>query len=171
MRVRQLTIAALLVAIGTAASHLVYIPVGVAKCYPVQHAINVIAGVLLGPWFAGAIAFLISLLRNLLGTGSLLAFPGSMIGAILAGIVYRQSRSRLGAVLGEVMGTGVLGALLAYPVARFALQKEVAALFFVVPFLASTLGGSAIGYLMLGRLETRQLPTMQSARDAECAGR
>ena len=48
MQVRKLTSAALLIAIGTLSAHLIYIPAGVSKCFPVQHAINVLGAVLLG---------------------------------------------------------------------------------------------------------------------------
>ena len=87
MNIRRLTFAGLLVAIGTLTAHLIYIPAGVSKCFPVQHAINVIAAVLLGPGPAVAIAFVISCFRNMFGTGSLLSFPGSMIGSLCAGLL------------------------------------------------------------------------------------
>ncbi len=83
MKIHKLTLAALLVAIGTLSAHLIYIPAGISKCFPVQHAINVLGAVILGPGYATAVAFVISCLRNMFGTGSLLAFPGSMIGACL----------------------------------------------------------------------------------------
>ena len=41
---------------------------------------------MLGPGYAVGIAFGSSLLRNLLGWGTLLAFPGSMFGDLLAGL-------------------------------------------------------------------------------------
>ena len=88
MKIHKLTLAALLVAIGTLSAHLIYIPAGISKCFPVQHAINVLGAVILGPGYATAVAFVISCLRNMFGTGSLLAFPGSMIGACLAGLGY-----------------------------------------------------------------------------------
>ena len=72
MQTRKLTSAALLIAIGTLSAHLIYIPAGVSKCFPVQHAINVMGAVLLGPDYAVAIGFIIACLRNMLGTGSLL---------------------------------------------------------------------------------------------------
>ena len=90
MNIHKLTLAALLVAIGTLSAHLVYIPAGASKCFPVQHAINVLCAVILGPKEAVSVAFVISCLRNMAGTGSLLAFPGSMIGAFLAGLAYRR---------------------------------------------------------------------------------
>lgn len=93
MQTRKLTSAALLIAIGTLSAHLIYIPAGVSKCFPVQHAINVMGAVLLGPDYAVAIGFIIACLRNVLGTGSLLAFPGSMIGAALAGLAYSRYKT------------------------------------------------------------------------------
>lgn len=168
MKTRKLTLAALLVAIGTLASHLIYIPVGVAKCYPVQHTINVLSAVVLGPWYAGSIAFVISLLRNMLGTGSLLAFPGSILGAMLAGFIYQRTQNRLKATLGEVLGTGILGAIVAYPLARFVLGKDVAAFFFVIPFLVSTLGGSIIGYAILSKISMNVLPGIGRREDESC---
>lgn len=155
MKTYRLTFSAMLIAIGTVTSQLIYIPVGVAKCYPMQHLINVLAAVLLGPWYAVLNAFTISLLRNMLGTGSLLAFPGSMIGALLAGVVYKKTGKKLYAVLGEIFGTGILGGLVAYPVAKFVIGKDVAALFFVVPFLVSTIGGSILAYIILKQLEAQ----------------
>jgi energy coupling factor transporter S component ThiW len=124
----------------------------VAKCYPVQHTINVLSAVLFGPWYAVLNAFVISLLRNMLGTGSLMAFPGSMVGALLAGVIYKRARNQLHAVMGEIFGTGILGGLMAYPIAKFVLGKDVAALFFVAPFLVSTFGGSLLAYLILKKL-------------------
>ena len=88
------------------------------------------------------------MLRNILGTGSLLAFPGSMIGAALAGVLYARTRSIWGAVAGEIIGTGIIGGLVAYPVAKIFLGSGVGAMFFVVPFLVSTIGGSMIAWLL-----------------------
>lgn len=153
MQTRKLTFSALLIAIGTVTGHLIYIPVGAAKCFPIQHTINVLSAVLLGPWYALGNAFIISLLRNLLGTGSPLAFPGSMIGALLAGILYRKFSKKLYAVAGEIFGTGILGGLAAFPVSNLLLGQEVAAFFFVVPFLVSTVGGSIIGFALLKIME------------------
>ena len=90
-------------AVGVLSAHLVYIPVGVAKCFPVQHAINVLLAALIGTRYSVGAAFGVAALRNILGTGSLLAFPGSMIGAALSGIVYARTQSIWGAVAGEII--------------------------------------------------------------------
>src|SRR5699024_10908177 len=117
-RTRLLTTMALLVAVGTLGAQFIWFPAGIAKAYPVQHAVNVIAAVLLGPGPAVIIAFLISLLRNILGLGSLLAFPGAMIGAFLAGILYRKFQRNYFAAIGEIIGTGIIGAFAAVPFAK-----------------------------------------------------
>lgn len=157
MKTKKLTIASLLIAIGVITGNIIFIPVGVSKCFPMQHTINVLAAVILGPGYGVAIAFCISLLRNILGTGSLLAFPGSMIGAMLAGVFYMKTGKSFFAVAGEIFGTGILGGLLAFPIANLIMGKKVGALFFVAPFLISTIGGSLIAYFILRVLDVSKL--------------
>jgi len=157
MKTKKLTTSAMLIAIGVIAGSIIFIPVGASKCFPVQHTINVLAAVFLGPWYGIAIAFCISVLRNMLGTGSLLAFPGSMIGALLAGIMFSKTKNVLAAAGAEVFGTGILGGLLAFPIANLIMGKEVAALFFIPPFLISTAGGSIIAYLLIKALDSAKV--------------
>ena len=145
---KKLTVAAFFVALGVVFSF-VNIPVGLAKCYPVQHMVNVLSAVLLGPLYSVLVAFCISLIRNMSGTGSLMAFPGSMIGAFFAGILFYKTRKLSLAFLGEVIGTGLIGALLAYPIAKFVLGKEMALFGMVIPFSVSTLGGSVIAIIII----------------------
>lgn len=148
METKKLTFTALFMAIGVLSAQLVYIPVGVSKCFPVQHAINVLLAVLVGARYSTGAAFGVATLRNILGTGSLLAFPGSVIGAALSGFLYSRTHSIWGALAGEIFGTGVIGGLLAYPVAKYFLGSGAGALFFVVPFLISTAGGSLLAYVL-----------------------
>jgi energy coupling factor transporter S component ThiW len=147
--VQKLTLMAMFVAIGTLASHILWIPAGVAKAFPVQHAINVIAGVILGPLPAVIVAFGVGLLRNLIGVGSLLAFPGGMIGALLAGYFYRRAKTYGAAAAGEWIGTGLIGAVIAVPVAALFLGSKTGAFFFVFPFLTSSVAGGIIGWMVL----------------------
>jgi len=146
---KKMVLAAMLAAIGVLTSNLIYVPVGIAKCFPMQHMINVIAGVFLGPWYATGTAFTISMIRNLSGTGTLLAFPGSMIGAFLAGLLYQKTGKSGAAALGEVLGTGFLVALLAVPMANLLMGASKGAIAFVVPFAVSSVGGALIAYGML----------------------
>ena len=76
-------------AVAVAGSTLSF-PVFGSKCAPVQHMVNILFAVFLGPWYGLAGAFTSSLLRNLMSLGSLMAFPGSMFGALLCGLAYRS---------------------------------------------------------------------------------
>lgn len=152
---KKLTLAALFCALAVVGS-LFSFPVFGSKCAPVQHLVNILCAVLLGPWYGVGVAFVASLLRNLLGLGSLMAFPGSMIGALLCGIVYWKTRNLLATLVGEVFGTAVLGGLCAYPVAIFLMGKSAADIAFyayIVPFLISTAGGAVIAAVILVSLK------------------
>lgn len=161
MNVRKLTMASLLMALGVVTAHMVSIPVGVAKAFPMQHAINVVAAVTLGTPMAVLVAFMISLIRNILGTGSLLAFPGSIFGAWMAGFFFSKTGKMHFSMAGEVLGTSFLGALGAFPLAKYLMGFEGAVLFFVVPFGISSFSGAIIGLMVLSVLykskATRQL--------------
>ena len=80
MKTKIIARAVILVAIAVALSPF-FIPVGISKCFPAQHMVNVLAAVMLGPWYAVVIALVSGIIRNILGLGTLLAFPGGMIGA------------------------------------------------------------------------------------------
>ncbi|MGP4068712.1 energy coupling factor transporter S component ThiW [Halobacillus sp. B29] len=152
-RTRLLTTMAAFVAIGTLGAQLLWFPAGVAKAYPVQHAVNVMAAITLGPLPAVAIAFMIGLLRILLGLGTLLAFPGGMIGAFLAGILYKWIQNKMAAVAGEVLGTGVIGALFAVPYANLLMGSSSGALVFLPSFLVSSISGAMIGWIIVTRVK------------------
>lgn len=152
MNVRKLALAGIMAAVAVVCSPF-SIPIGASRCFPIQHLVNVVGGVVLGPWYACGAAFVTSLIRNLLGTGTLLAFPGSMCGALLCGAVYRMTKKMPLACLGELFGTGIIGALLAYPVATLILAKEAALFAYVIPFLVSSLGGTVIAAALLFAME------------------
>lgn len=148
---KSLITAAMLTALAVSLSTF-SIPVGASKCFPIQHLCNVIAGVFLGPVYGAAMAFCTSLIRNLMGTGSPLAFPGSMAGAILCGILYQRTGRLAAAYLGEVFGTGIIGGLLCYPVATLIMGQKAALFAYVIPFLLSTAGGTLMAIVLMGAL-------------------
>jgi len=149
MKTKNVALAVILVAVAVALSP-IFIPVGIAKCFPAQHMVNVIAGVMLGPLYAVVIATVSGIIRNILGLGTLLAFPGGMIGAFLAGIAYKSFKNVYAAGLGEVVGTGLLGALAsAWIVAPIFMEKSMALATLIIAFSVSTLGGSIIGVIAL----------------------
>ncbi len=148
LTVRKITIIGLLVAVGAIAAPF-SIPVGVSKVYPVQHTINVLTAVLFGPGPAVMAALLTSTIRNIMGTGTPLAYPGSVFGALIAGIAYGYIKKDVIAAAGEILGTGILGALVAFPLAKWLLGFSGIALALIIPFFLSSLTGAIIGVLIL----------------------
>ena len=146
---RKVAYAIVLAALGVVLGF-VSIPTGLAKLNPGQAMINVLSAVLLGPWYAVGIAFVISLIRNAMGWGTLLAFPGSMIGALLAGLAWHWTRNLILAAAGEVIGTGILGAVAgAAIVAPMLMARPTALTALIIPFLLSSLAGAAIAVVVL----------------------
>ena len=144
--VRKLAVASVFCAVAVVGS-LFSFPVFGSKCAPVQHMVNILCAVLLGPGYGVAAAFASSLIRNLLGLGSLMAFPGSMVGALLCGVVYWKTKNIPATLAGEVFGTAVLGGLYAYPVAILLMGQsasQVAYYAYIIPFLISTGAGAII---------------------------
>lgn len=150
--VKKLAIASLLTAVAVVGS-LISFPVLGSRCSPVQHMVNILCAVFLGPWYGVACAFAASFLRNLLGLGTLLAFPGSMVGALVCGLTYWGTRNLGATCVGEVFGTGILGGLAAWPIATLILGQSVAAWAYMGPFLISTVGGSIIAGAVLFALK------------------
>ncbi len=152
VNIRKLTLTAIFCALAVMGS-LFSVPVFGSKCAPVQHLVNVLCAILLGPWWGLAQAFITSLIRNALGLGSLMAFPGSMCGALLSGLLYKWFKKLPFAYIGEVVGTALIGGMLAYPVALLLMGNESAALFtFVVPFLISTGAGTLIAIILVSAI-------------------
>jgi energy coupling factor transporter S component ThiW len=151
---RKVAQAVILVAIGVALSPFTSFPIGIAKVNPTQHLVNLLGAVLLGPWWAMTIAAIIGAMRNALGVGTLLAFPGGMIGALLAGLLYRGTRNVYAAAGGEIVGTGVLAALVSgWLVAPFLMGTTMPIVVLLASFLGSTILGTVLGVLALKLLE------------------
>ena len=164
LSVKKLALAGMLCALCVVGSVFSF-PMFGSKCAPIQHMVNVTCAVLLGPWWGVGVAFVASLLRNLLGLGSLMAFPGSMFGALLCGLAYRRTGNLLLTLAAEVFGTAILGGLSAYPVAIFLMGQEAGSVAFyayIVPFLISTAAGSILsGILVFSLQKAKALKPMQ----------
>ena len=163
---RKLAIAGVFCAVAVVGS-LFSFPVFGSKCSPVQHMVNILCAVLLGPGYSFGAAFAAALIRNLLGLGSLMAFPGSMFGALVCGVVYAKTKSIPGTLVDEVFGTAILGGLCAYPVAIFFMGQSAAGLAFyayIIPFLISTAAGALISAALIYSLKKSGiLHSMQQA--------
>ena len=153
-RSKNMALAGVLCALAVAGS-LISFPVLGSRCAPVQHIVNVLCALLLGPWYGLGVAFGASLLRNLLGLGSVLAFPGRMCGALLCALVYRHCRSVPLTLAAEAVGTGVVGGLCAYPLALLFVHGDgaaVACYAYVMPFLISSGVGAALAGVLVAAL-------------------
>ena len=154
--IKKLSMAALLTAVAVVGSMFSFPFLG-AKCSPVQHLVNIIGGVYLGPWYSLGMAFCASVIRNITGLGSPMAFPGSMVGAFLSGVMFhwvfknKTLAVRLpAAYVGELFGTSVIGGMLSFPIAYFVMENTAATLFgFVFPFFASSVVGTVIAAILV----------------------
>lgn len=154
---KKLAFAGVFIALAVLGS-LISIPIAGSKCAPVQHMINILSAVLLGPWYSVGIAFCSSLLRNLLGIGTLMAFPGSMVGALCCGIAYKLTKRVSVTCISEALGTGILGGIAAYPVAKLMMGMQPEGMFvYIIPFLISTVVGSILAFILINGLKAGKL--------------
>ena len=149
LSVKKLALAGMFCALAVVGSVFSF-PIFGSKCAPVQHMVNILCAVLLGPYY-----------------GSLMAFPGSMFGALLCGLTYHKAKQLLPTLVAEVFGTSILGGLCAYPVAILLMGKsagDIAFYAYIIPFLVSTAGGAVIaGVLLFSLQRSGALHSMQAS--------
>lgn len=148
--IQKMTVLAMLIALGVVISPVLRVE---GMC-PMAHFINIICSVLLGPWYSLLCAVLIGILRMAFMGIPPLALTGAVFGAFLSGVLYRLSKGRmLFAVTGEVIGTGLIGAVVSYPVMAGLMGRTgLTWLFYVPGFICGTLIGGSVAYLFLGYL-------------------
>ncbi len=154
MRTRKLVLAAVFAAMPVVLSFVPgVIPVAGAKLNPWQHMTNVMAGVMLGPWYAALSATVAALLRNYLGVGTLLAFPGGIPGALVVGLAHAFWRRPWVGLL-EPLGTGIVGAAVgSFLVAPVFMGRAFPIATMMPLFLASSVPGAILGVLALRALD------------------
>lgn len=157
----KLTVLAMLIALGVIISPILRVE---GMC-PMAHFINIVCSVLLGPWASLLCATSIGVIRMVTMGIPPLALTGAIFGAFLSGVLYRASKGKLlFAVIGEIIGTGIIGAIVSYPVMTYLWGKEgLSWLFYVPSFICGTLIGGSIAYVFLRHLTaTGLLATMQT---------
>lgn len=166
--VKKLALLAVFSALGVAIAPFAKFEFFGTKANPTQHMINVILGVLLGPFWTAIAAIFIGTVRNMLGIGTLYAFPGGIPGGMVVGIVYWLlkrfkvgERKRLMSAFAEPIGTLLIGAPLALfliaswigPQDLVNLTAEKGALFAFLIFGAgwalSCVSGIIMGFIIL----------------------
>ncbi len=164
----RMVMMAMLVAIGVVISPLLRVE---GMC-PMAHLINITAAVFLGPIDAFAVAVMIGVIRMALMGIPPLALTGAVFGALLSGILYKVSKGKIwAAVLGEIIGTGIIGAIVSYPVMTFLWGREgLSWLFYVPSFICGTLIGGSIALVFLYQLQRmgalREIQSKLSGEDS-----
>ena len=138
---------AMMIAIGVVISPILRVE---GMC-PMAHLINVTCAVFVGPFPSLVCATLIGIIRMIFMGIPPIALTGAIFGAFFSGLFYRLSKGKiLFAVLGEVFGTGIIGAIVSYPVMTYIWGRDGLTWFFYVPsFVAGTLIGGSIAFILL----------------------
>ena len=146
----KMIVLSMLIALGVVISPILRVE---GMC-PMAHFINIVCSVLMGPWYSLLCATLIGIIRMLMMGIPPIALTGAVFGAFLSGVFYRMSKGNiLFAVVGEVFGTGVIGAIASYPVMSVLWGKEgLSWLFYVPSFICGTLIGGSIALVFLKKL-------------------
>ena len=146
----KMLLLSMLIAIGVVISPILRVE---GMC-PMAHFINIVCSVLLGPWYSLLCATLIGIIRMITMGIPPIALTGAVFGAFLSGVFYRMSKGKIiFAVIGEIIGTGIVGAIVSYPVMNYIWGKEgLSWLFYVPSFICGTLIGGSIAYVFLRKL-------------------
>ena len=146
----KMIVLSMLIALGVVISPILRVE---GMC-PMAHFINIICSVFLGPWYSLLCATLIGIIRMATMGIPPLALTGAIFGAFLSGVFYRISKGKIiFAVFGEIIGTGIIGAIVSYPVMNFIWGKEgLSWLFYVPSFICGTLIGGSIAYVFLRKM-------------------
>lgn len=146
-KTRKLIFTAVLAAIGYVLTPIFRIPGWAA---PMQHLINVTGVVLLGPAYGFACSALLTAMKLILMGEDLFSIPGGLIGAFLAGVMYKKFGKIWAAAIGEIFGTGILGAMCSYPLSAFYYGNAGVSLFTYIPaFMISTCFGTLCAVILL----------------------
>ena len=142
---RKLVLTAMLACLAFVLNTCVYFP----SMAPFQHFVDVVAAVLLGPWYACAAAFLCGIMRMMTGR-TIQAVVGAIFGPILGGLLYRKFKNFWVVVIGETVGTGLLGAMTAYPLMKMFYGLDAQSPFYYIPFYTpSAIVGALMGVAVL----------------------
>ena len=133
-KVLRLVLLAMLIGLGVVISPILRIE---GMC-PMAHLINMCAT-------------LIGIIRMTIMGIPPLALTGAVFGAVLSGLLYRASKGKIiCAVIGEIIGTGIIGAVVSYPVMEiFYGRTGLSWMYYVPMFISGTLIGGSIAFCLL----------------------
>ncbi len=143
--IRKLVLTGMLGSLAFVLNTVVYFP----AMAPFQHFVDVLAAVFLGPWYGCASAFLCGVLRMLSGR-TIQAITGAIFGPILGGLFYRKTQNIYLVAVGEIIGTGIFGALASYPLMKLFYGLDAQSPFYYIPFYTpSAVVGAGMGVAVL----------------------
>ena len=142
--VLRMIVLAFLIALGVVISPILRVE---GMC-PMAHFINITCAVLMGPMDAFLCALLIGVIRMMFLGIPPPALTRAVFVTALSGILFKVSKGKIwAAVIGEIIGTGIIGAIISYPImALFWGRTGLTWLFYVPSFIAGTLIGGSIAF-------------------------
>lgn len=142
---RKMILTAMFACLAFVLNTFVYFP----AMAPFQHFVDVLAAVFVGPCYAFAAALLCGILRMLSGR-TIQAVAGAIFGPILGGLLYRKFHNFWVVLLGEVVGTGFVGAMVSYPLMKLFYGLDAQSPFYYIPFYTpSAVVGGCMGVAVL----------------------
>lgn len=142
---KKLILTALMAGIAFVLNTFVFFP----TMAPFQHCVNVVAVAFLGPWYGALAAFICGSLRMMSGR-TIQAIIGAVFGPIIGGLLYKKTNNIYLLAAGEIFGTGIVGALVAYPFMRLFYGLEAVKWYYYVPFyIPSAIVGAIMGVAVI----------------------
>ena len=152
-RTLKLVMTGMLACLAFVLNTFVYFP----SMAPFQHFVDVLAAVFLGPWYGCASALLCGIMRMMSGR-TIQAVTGAVFGPVLGGLLYRKTKNIYLVFVGEVIGTGFMGAMASYPLMKMFYGLDAQSPFYYIPFYTpSAVTGAAMGLAVLLMLKKGRL--------------
>jgi energy coupling factor transporter S component ThiW len=147
LNVKKMVLCAILASLAFVLNTFVYFP----AMAPFQHFVDVVAAVFLGPWWACLSAFLCGIMRMMSGR-TIQSVTGAVFGPILGAFLWRKTQNICLVCVGEVIGTGLVGALASYPLMKWFYGLDAQSPFYYIPFYtpSAVVGGlMGVGVLLI----------------------
>lgn len=154
---RKLTFLALMIAFNFVFTSIFRIE-GMA---PISSFMNILAGIIMGPLYAFYMALTTGILRIFILGAPPFAITGAVFGAILAGLLFRINHKNYMAMIGEFIGTGIIGALASYPLLLIYTGSSTSSnlfwLMFIPKFCGAAIMGIILAAIVLKKLQTTSI--------------
>ena len=143
--IRKMVLCAIFASLAFVLNTFVYFP----AMAPFQHFVNVMAAVFLGPWWGCVSAFLCGVMRMMSGR-TIQAVTGAIFGPILGGLLWKKTRNIYLVCVGEIVGTGIIGAMASYfPMKWFYALDAQSPLYYIPFYVPSAVVGGIMGVMVL----------------------